>query len=346
MASNNILHSYSIIPCFIFIELAIMSAIVLLAYYMECTSLFSVHLQGFFCNDAELMKPYPGAEESSFVPPLLLYCVVAAAPTAVIFVGEVSMYVMKSTREALLAQEKTIVTGDCCYLNPLMRRIVRFIGEQPSSPRPPDSALTAFGPQRSADFSQGVFAFGLFATDIFVNAGQVVTGGLSPYFLSVCKPNYTSSECRFNHQFITNGNICTGNPVVVENARRSFPSKDASLSIYSAVYVTMYITSTIRTKSSRLAKPVLCLGTLCSAFLTGLNRVSEYRNHCSDVLAGFILGSAVALFLGVCVVNNFQGVHRWSGQQKAEEYRGLPLMTFPRVESPLETLSAQVHKDA
>lgn len=59
----------------------------------------------------------------------------------------------------------------------------------------------------------------------------------------------------------------------------------------------MYITSTIKTKSSRLAKPVLCLGTLCAAFLTGLNRVSEYRNHCSDVIAGFILGSAVALFL-------------------------------------------------
>ena len=59
----------------------------------------------------------------------------------------------------------------------------------------------------------------------------------------------------------------------------------------------MYITSTIKTKSSRLAKPVLCLGTLCTAFLTGLNRVSEYRNHCSDVIAGFILGTAVALFL-------------------------------------------------
>lgn len=49
------------------------------------------------------------------------------------------MYVMKSTREALLAQEKTIVTGDCCYLNPLMRRIVRFIGEQQSSSRLPNS---------------------------------------------------------------------------------------------------------------------------------------------------------------------------------------------------------------
>ncbi|KAG7216608.1 hypothetical protein INR49_023317 [Caranx melampygus] len=343
-----------------FFQLVIMSGTVLLAYYMECTDLFSVHVQGFFCNDAELMKPYPGTEESSFIPPLILYCVVAAAPTAIIFIGEVSMYVMKSTREALLAQEKTIVTGDCCYLNPLIRRIIRFIG---------------------------VFAFGLFATDIFVNAGQVVTGGLSPYFLSVCKPNYTGTECRFNHQFIVNGNICTGNPIVVENARRSFPSKDASLSVYSAVYLTtcfcsclvkernkgycssvgaqkqdlmsclftsfglilslysplcqMYITSTIKTKSSRLAKPVLCLGTLCSAFLTGLNRVSEYRNHCSDVVAGFILGSAVALFLGICVVNNFKGVHSAAAKQKTEDYRGLPLMTFPRVESPLETLSAQ-----
>lgn len=40
------------------------------------------------------------------------------------------MYVMKSTREALLVQEKTIVTGDCCYLNPLIRRIIRFIGKK------------------------------------------------------------------------------------------------------------------------------------------------------------------------------------------------------------------------
>uniref|UniRef100_A0A4W4DZK0 Phospholipid phosphatase-related protein type 1 n=1 Tax=Electrophorus electricus TaxID=8005 RepID=A0A4W4DZK0_ELEEL len=315
MASDNIQRSYSIIPCFIFVELVIMAGTVLLAYYFECTSSFGIHIQGFFCNDADLMKPYPGMEESSFIPPLILYCVVAATPTTVIFIGEISMYIMKSTREALIAQEKTILTGECCYLNPLIRRIIRFIG---------------------------VFAFGLFATDIFVNAGQVVTGNLAPYFLSVCKPNYTGMECRFSHQFISNGNICTGNQVVVERARRSFPSKDASLSVYSAVYVTMYITSTIRTKSSRLAKPVLCLGTLCAAFLTGLNRVSEYRNHCSDVIAGFVLGGTMALFLALCVVNNFKGAHSRPVKRNIEDYRSLPLMTFPRVESPLETLSAQV----
>lgn len=48
---------------------------------------------------------------------------------------------------------------------------------------------------------------------------------------------------------------------------------------------------------------------------------------------------------GICVVNNFKGVHTAAAKQKTEEYRSLPLMTFPRVESPLETLSAQVAKN-
>lgn len=71
-----------------------MSGTVLLAYYMECTDLFSVHVQGFFCNDAELMKPYPGMEESSFIPPLILYCVVAAAPTAIVSKTLLYMYLI------------------------------------------------------------------------------------------------------------------------------------------------------------------------------------------------------------------------------------------------------------
>ncbi|XP_069779600.1 phospholipid phosphatase-related protein type 1 isoform X5 [Narcine bancroftii] len=253
---SNIQRSYSIIPCFIFVELIIMAGTVLLAYYFECTDTFEVHVQGFFCQDADFMKPYPGPEEDSFIPPIVLYCVLAAAPTIIIFIGEISMYFIKSTREALLRQEKTIVTGECCYLSPLFRRIIRFIG---------------------------VFAFGLFATDIFVNAGQVVTGSFTPYFITVCKPNYTGADCRSRSRFITNEHICTGNPEVIANARRSFPSKDASLSIYCALYAT-----------------------------------------------------------GICVVHNFKGTQTTSIKQKPKDPHGVPLMTFPRVESPLETLSAQV----
>ncbi|KAL0200454.1 hypothetical protein M9458_003641, partial [Cirrhinus mrigala] len=73
-----------------------------------------------------------------------------------------------------------------------------------------------------------VYAFGLFATDIFVNAGQVVTGNLSPYFLTVCKPNYTA---------LGQQEACTGNEVDILHARKSFPSKEAAISVYAALYV-------------------------------------------------------------------------------------------------------------
>lgn len=59
----------------------------------------------------------------------------------------------------------------------------------------------------------------------------------------------------------------------------------------------MYITSTVKARGTRLAKPVLCLGLMCLAFLTGINRVAEYRNHWSDVIAGFIIGISIAVFL-------------------------------------------------
>lgn len=59
----------------------------------------------------------------------------------------------------------------------------------------------------------------------------------------------------------------------------------------------MYITHTVKAKGTRLAKPVMSLGLMCLAFLTGINRVAEYRNHWSDVIAGFIIGVAIATFL-------------------------------------------------
>ena len=68
----------------LYFQLVIMAGTVLLAYYFECTDTFQVHIQGFFCQDGDLMKPYPGTEEESFITPLVLYCVLAATPTAIV----------------------------------------------------------------------------------------------------------------------------------------------------------------------------------------------------------------------------------------------------------------------
>lgn len=85
--------------------------------------------------------------------------------------------------------------------------------------------------------SSGVYVFGLFATDIFVNAGQLMTGSLAPHFLSVCRPNYTALGCQDAAQFVSQSDACTGDPDDVLRARKTFPSKEAAVSLYAAVYL-------------------------------------------------------------------------------------------------------------
>ncbi|KAL0190420.1 hypothetical protein M9458_013118, partial [Cirrhinus mrigala] len=91
-----------------------------------------------------------------------------------------------------------------------------------------------------------VYSFGLFTTTIFANAGQVVTGNQTPHFLSTCRPNYTALGCHSPLQYITERRACTGNPYLIASARKSFPSKDAALSMYSAVYT---VVSTSKTRN-------------------------------------------------------------------------------------------------
>lgn len=86
-------------------------------------------------------------------------------------------------------------------------------------------------------FFAGVYTFGLFTVDIFVNAGQVVTGNLAPYFLTVCKPNYTALGCQQALRYISHQEACTGNQEDILRARKTFPSKEAALSVYAALYL-------------------------------------------------------------------------------------------------------------
>ncbi|XP_075281115.1 phospholipid phosphatase-related protein type 5 isoform X3 [Opisthocomus hoazin] len=293
----------------LYFQMVIMAGTVMLAYYFEYTDTFAVNVQGFFCYEGAYRKPYPGPEDRSAVPPVLLYSLTAGVPVLVIIVGETAVFCLQLATKDFENQEKTILTGDCCYINPLVRRTIRFLG---------------------------IYAFGLFATDIFVNAGQVVTGNLAPHFLALCKPNYTALGCKQYTQFISSVHACTGNPDLIMKARKTFPSKEAALSVYAAMYLAMYITNTVKARGTRLAKPVLCLGLMCLAFLTGINRVAEYRNHWSDVIAGFIIGISIAVFLVVCVVNNFRGRQPEHEHSHMDNLAQMPRISIPRVESPLE----------
>ncbi|XP_017353221.1 phospholipid phosphatase-related protein type 2 isoform X1 [Cebus imitator] len=308
--------SFSIIPCFVFVESVLLGIVILLAYRLEFTDTFPVHTQGFFCYDSTYAKPYPGPEAASRVPPALIYALVTAGPTLTILLGELARAYFPTPPSAVpVIGESTIVSGACCRFSPPLRRLVRFLG---------------------------VYSFGLFTTTIFANAGQVVTGNPTPHFLSVCRPNYTALGCLppspdrpGPDRFVTDQGACAGSPSLVAAARRAFPCKDAALCAYAVTYTAMYVTLVFRVKGSRLVKPSLCLALLCPAFLVGVVRVAEYRNHWSDVLAGFLTGAAIATFLVTCVVHNFQS--RPPSGRRLSPWEDLG--QAPTMDSPLEKLS-------
>uniref|UniRef100_A0A3Q0QX11 Phospholipid phosphatase related 5 n=1 Tax=Amphilophus citrinellus TaxID=61819 RepID=A0A3Q0QX11_AMPCI len=254
----------------LYFQVVILAATVMLVYYCEFTDTFSPAEQGFICRDPTLTKPNPGPEQNSRVPPVILYSVVSGLPVVLISGVEIVIFLFHYNSNNLYEQEKVVVMGDCCYVNPMVRRTVRFLG---------------------------VFVFGLFTTDIFVSTGQMVTGSLAPYFLSVCQPNYTALGCQDTALFVSQSDSCTGDPHDIFRARKTFPCKEAALSLYLAVYLAMYIMCCVGSRAGRLAGPLVSLSLVSLALLTGINRVAEYRNHWSDVIAGQATGAAIAVFL-------------------------------------------------
>lgn len=58
----------------------------------------------------------------------------------------------------------------------------------------------------------------------------------------------------------------------------------------------MYFNSTL-TDSSKLLKPLLVFSFIICAIICGLTRIIQYKNHAVDVYLGFLLGSAIAIYL-------------------------------------------------
>lgn len=87
----------------------------------------------------------------------------------------------------------------------------------------------------------------------------------------------------------------------------------------------MYVMSCVGFRAGRLTGPVLSLSLVSLAMLTGINRVAEYRNHWVDVIAGQVIGGAVAVFLVrdirlVILGQRCQMDLLWRGQRGENDY--------------------------
>ncbi|XP_030062862.1 phospholipid phosphatase-related protein type 4 isoform X2 [Microcaecilia unicolor] len=201
--------SVTLLPCFYFVELPILASSVVSLYFLELTDIFKPVHSGFSCYDRSLSMPYIDPTQES-IPFLMLLSLAFAGPAATIMVGEGVLYCCLSKRRNGMGAEANINAGGCNF-NSFLRRAVRFIG---------------------------VHMFGLCSTALITDIIQLSTGYQAPYFLTVCKPNYTSLNVSCKENSYVLEDICSGSdPAVINAGRKSFPSQHATLAAFAAVYI-------------------------------------------------------------------------------------------------------------
>ncbi|XP_041848843.1 2-lysophosphatidate phosphatase PLPPR4-like [Melanotaenia boesemani] len=307
--------SVTLLPCFYFVELPILASSVVSLYFLELTDIFQPVHSGYSCNDRSLSLPYI-LPRQEVCPLPLLFSLAFAAPAAIILIGEAILYCYLSRRSSSTQTEANINAAGCNF-NSYIRRAVRFIG---------------------------VHIFGLCVTALITDILQLSTGQHTPFWLDVCKPNLTHINMSTCDEAFILEDICSGQDVGLINAgRKSFPSQHATLAAFAAVYVSMYF-NTMLTDSAKLLKPLLVFSFVMLAILAGLTRIIQFRNHPVDVYCGWLLGAAIAIYLGVYAVGNFQPSEDHSRSQPPPlTLREPPLSSLPNISQSAVSNSHQGH---
>ncbi|KAG9264793.1 phospholipid phosphatase-related protein type 4-like [Astyanax mexicanus] len=269
--------SVTLLPCFYFVELPILASSVVSLYFLELTDIFKPVHSGYSCNDRTLSMPYiePNKE---VIPFLMLFSLAFAGPAATIMIGEGILYCCLARRNLAIKTEANINAAGCNF-NSYIRRAVRFVG---------------------------VHIFGLCITALITDIIQLSTGYHAPYFLTVCKPNYTTLNTTCDENAFIVDDICSGSdPTAINAGRKSFPSQHATLAAFAAVYISMYFNATL-TDSSKLLKPLLVFSFIMCGVICGLTRIIQFKNHAIDVYCGFLIGGGIAIYLGLYAVGNFK----------------------------------------
>lgn len=136
-----------------------------------------------------------------------------------------------------------------------------------------------------------LFTTGLFEANIitmfFTNIFKLMIGRPRPYFVAACKSYIKGSLTE-----------CTGDVLVVKDARRSFPSGHSSLSFSAAVFFSLSIWGPFSPLNPnvihKMPRLFIVMTPLFIASLIAASRLVDFHHHYSDVIAGSCLGALIA----------------------------------------------------
>lgn len=264
--------------CITFIlELLILAGVIVLEYFLRWTKVFPIRKVNFTCTSPEISYSEDDPSFSTFafnavVPTEVVYSLSLCVPPFVMLIGEVAVWAFTEDN-----QKSIRVCCQPCNVPQVLRRLFRFVG---------------------------VYVFGLVTLMIFVDVIKMITGRLRPNFLEVCQVNMTL--CALNGN-IGGDELCRNkDEIELRHARSSFPSLRSAMTAYAAIYLSIYIHGALRTRSVRVLRPFLSLVFTMLALLCGLTELGLNHNHWTDIVVGWALGIAMAIYLGAFVLYNFR----------------------------------------
>uniref|UniRef100_A0A1B6CQX8 Phosphatidic acid phosphatase type 2/haloperoxidase domain-containing protein n=1 Tax=Clastoptera arizonana TaxID=38151 RepID=A0A1B6CQX8_9HEMI len=149
----------------------------------------------------------------------------------------------------------------------------------------------------------GVFGFGAACNQFLTDVAKYTIGRLRPHFYEVCNPHLnpeTKIDCslsKYKNEYIEDFICMNSDQRLVRETRLSFVSGHSSFSAYTMIYLMLYLQARFTWKGSHLVKHLLQMICFLLAWVTALSRISDYKHHWSDVLAGSILGSIIAIVM-------------------------------------------------
>ncbi|KAJ3371221.1 Phospholipid phosphatase 3 [Kappamyces sp. JEL0680] len=128
------------------------------------------------------------------------------------------------------------------------------------------------------------YCFGFFVMLLVTEFFKVTVGRLRPDFLDRCQPDPATQ-------------LCTGNPKVVQEGRKSFLSGHTSTAFYIAIYMIIWMHRRWRKYAKPITKPLVAAWVflfLLAAYV-GVSRIQQFVHHPTDVIAGALLGTVVGV---------------------------------------------------
>ncbi|KAJ2948384.1 hypothetical protein O0L34_g7623 [Tuta absoluta] len=141
----------------------------------------------------------------------------------------------------------------------------------------------------------GIYLFGMACQQLTTDIAKYTIGRLRPHFFDVCKPDIDCNLLENKWRYIEEFQCLNNDAKLLKEMRLSFPSGHSSFSAYTMIYFAMYLQKRFTWRGSKLLRHGIQFVLIMFAWYTVMTRVSDYKHHWSDVLAGFSIGMLYAI---------------------------------------------------